>query len=110
MILKSDARWPANRKDTACADVLAGLEPEVRDHEPAMALDGGADGLDAYRDIFRDVRRILKENGLLALEIGYDQGTAVSALAQAAGLTGTAVLRDLAGQDRVVIGYNGENR
>jgi release factor glutamine methyltransferase len=92
------------------SDVLAGLEPEVRDHEPAMALDGGADGLDAYRDIFRDVRRILKENGLLAVEIGYDQGAAVSALAQAAGLADVAVLRDLAGQDRVVIGYNGENR
>jgi len=91
-------------------DVLAGLEPEVRDHEPALALDGGADGLDAYRDIFRDVQRILKENGLLVVEIGYDQGAAVSALAQAAGLADVAVLRDLAGQDRVVIGYNGENR
>lgn len=92
------------------SDMLTGLEPEVRDHEPAMALDGGADGLDAYRDIFRDVRRILKENGLLAVEIGYDQGAAVSALAQAAGLADVAVLPDLAGQDRVVIGYNGENR
>lgn len=114
-------RWSDGLADTAfdivvsnppyiVSDVLAGLEPEVRDHEPAMALDGGADGLDAYRDIFRDVRRILKENGLLAVEIGYDQGAAVSALAQAAGLADVAVLRDLAGQDRVVIGYNGENR
>lgn len=87
-------------------DVLAGLEPEVRDFEPALALDGGADGLDAYREILADVPRLLKRGGLCALEIGYDQGKAVSALARAAGLADVAVLRDLAGQDRVVLGEN----
>jgi len=92
------------------SDVLAGLEPEVREHEPALALDGGADGLDAYRDILRDVPEILKRNGMLAFEIGYDQGVSVSDLVRAAGLSGVAVIRDLSGQDRVVIGYNGENR
>ena len=92
------------------SSVLAGLEPEVREHEPALALDGGADGLDAYRDILRGVPGILKRNGMLAFEIGYDQGGTVSALVRSAGLTDVAVIRDLAGQDRVVIGYNGENR
>lgn len=91
-------------------DVLAGLEPEVRDHEPALALDGGADGLGAYREIFRAGPEILKPGGMLAVEIGYDQGQAVAALARAAGLEEVAVIRDLAGQDRVVMGYNAQNR
>lgn len=86
------------------SDVLAGLEPEVRDHEPAMALDGGADGLDAYREIIADLPRLLVPDGLFALEIGHDQGTAVSALARDAGLAGVRVLPDLAGNDRVVLG------
>jgi release factor glutamine methyltransferase len=114
-------RWSAGLQDEAfdivvsnppyiVSDVLAGLEPEVREHEPALALDGGVDGLDCYREILADMPRILKRGGMLALEIGYDQGKAVSALVRAAGLTDVAVSRDLAGQDRVVIGYNGENR
>ncbi|WP_291843035.1 peptide chain release factor N(5)-glutamine methyltransferase [Maricaulis sp.] len=86
------------------SDVLAGLEPEVRDHEPALALDGGADGLDAYRDIIADLPRLLVPGGLFAFEIGHDQGEAVSALAREAGLVGVAVKPDLAGLDRVVIG------
>ncbi|MAK63415.1 MAG: protein-(glutamine-N5) methyltransferase, release factor-specific [Maricaulis sp.] len=88
------------------SDVMASLDPEVRDFEPALALDGGADGLDAYRDILADLPRILRTGGLFACEIGYDQGEAVSALARGAGLDGVRVLADLAGQDRVVIGYN----
>ena len=86
------------------SEVLAGLAPEVRDHEPALALDGGADGLDAYRDIIADLPRLLASGGLFALEIGHDQGGPVSALAREAGLAGIAVKRDLAGHDRVVIG------
>lgn len=86
------------------SDVLAGLEPEVRDHEPALALDGGADGLDAYRVIIADLPRLLVPGGLFALEIGFDQGESVSALAAQAGLVGIGVKQDLSGQDRVVIG------
>jgi len=85
-------------------DVLAGLEPEVRQHEPALALDGGADGLDAYREIIIDCRRLLSKGGVFAVEIGYDQGESVSALARNAGLIEVTVRQDLAGQDRVVIG------
>tara|TARA_R110000868_G_scaffold53744_5_gene168564 strand:- start:4011 stop:4955 length:945 start_codon:yes stop_codon:yes gene_type:complete len=88
-------------------EVLAGLEPEVRDHEPALALDGGEDGLDAYRVILGDVPRLLRPGGWLALEIGYDQAEAVMSLVRAAGLGGVECLRDLAGLDRVVVGRAG---
>jgi len=89
------------------SDVLAGLEPEVRDHEPALALDGGTDGLDAYREIIADLPRLLVPNGLFALEIGHDQSESVSALAHEAGLVEIRVLPDLAGNDRVVMGRRG---
>ncbi|WP_417468638.1 peptide chain release factor N(5)-glutamine methyltransferase [Maricaulis sp.] len=85
-------------------DVLAGLEPEVRDHEPALALDGGDDGLEAYRAILADLPRLLRPGGWFALEIGFDQAGAVRALAGAAGLTALECLPDLAGHDRVVLG------
>tara|TARA_R110000868_G_scaffold68551_8_gene202661 strand:+ start:27812 stop:28756 length:945 start_codon:yes stop_codon:yes gene_type:complete len=85
-------------------EVLAGLEPEVRDHEPALALDGGKDGLDAYRAIIADLPRLLRPGGRFALEIGFDQAEAVMALAQAAGLLALECLPDLAGHDRVVFG------
>lgn len=85
-------------------DVLAGLEPEVRDHEPALALDGGEDGLDAYRVIIADLPRLLRPGGQFALEIGFDQAEAVMALAQSAGLLALECLPDLAGHDRVVFG------
>nr|WP_238934773.1 peptide chain release factor N(5)-glutamine methyltransferase [Maricaulis parjimensis] len=88
------------------SDVMTGLDPEVRDFEPALALDGGADGLEAYRAILADLPRILRPGGLFACEIGYDQGASVCDLAAGAGLAGVRVVADLAGQDRVVIGYN----
>ncbi len=85
-------------------DVLAGLEPEVRDHEPALALDGGVDGLDAYRAIIADLPRLLRPGGRFALEIGFDQAEAVMMLAESAGLVALQYLPDLAGHDRVVLG------
>jgi release factor glutamine methyltransferase len=84
-------------------DVLATLAPEVRDHEPHLALDGGRDGLDAYRTILGDVARVLRPQGRIGLEIGYDQAGAVRSLVEAAGFTQIEVLRDLGGQDRVVL-------
>ena len=56
------------------------LEPEVRDHEPRLALDGGPDGLDAYRLLAPEILRVLKPGGRFAVEIGYDQKAAVEAL------------------------------
>ncbi|NLH81903.1 MAG: peptide chain release factor N(5)-glutamine methyltransferase [Phyllobacteriaceae bacterium] len=83
--------------------VVDGLDAEVRDHDPRLALDGGADGLDGYRRIVVEALAALKPGGLLALEIGWDQGESVPALVAAAGYEEVAVLPDLAGRDRVVV-------
>lgn len=85
-------------------EVIEGLMPEVRDHEPRMALDGGDDGLDFYRILAVQAGEVLQAGGLLAVEIGHDQGEDVAALFQAAGLTDIEVRKDLAGLDRVVLG------
>ena len=86
------------------SDVIAGLDREVRLHDPVLALDGGADGLDAYRSILKGVPRHLAPGGLLAVEIGWDQGKAVASLFEAAGLSEIEVHRDLGERDRVVSG------
>ena len=83
-------------------DHIAGLDPEVRDHDPHLALDGGPDGLQAYRDLAPEVMRILKPGGVFAVEIGWDQGPQVKALFEAAGFTDVKVVKDLADRDRVV--------
>jgi release factor glutamine methyltransferase len=85
-------------------DVIEELEPEVRDHEPRIALHGGADGLDAYRRLAPEILRVLKPGGRFAVEIGYDQKEAVEALFREAGAAGVQTLRDLADRDRVVAG------
>jgi release factor glutamine methyltransferase len=84
------------------SDDIPGLDPEVRDHDPLLALDGGPDGLQAYRDLAPEIARILKPGGTFAVEIGWDQGPAVKALFDAAGLEGVKVVRDLGDRDRVV--------
>jgi len=84
--------------------VLETLEPEVRDHEPRVALVGGADGLDHYRILAPEILRVLKPGGRFAVEIGYDQKAAVEALFRDAGATGVQTIRDLADRDRVVAG------
>jgi release factor glutamine methyltransferase len=81
---------------------IAGLDPEVRDHDPVLALDGGPDGLQAYRDLAPEILRILKPGGVFAVEIGWDQGPAVKALFEEAGLLGAKVVKDLSDRDRVV--------
>ena len=80
------------------------LEPEVRVHEPRLALDGGIDGLDAYRVLAPQVMRVLKPGGVFALEIGHDQGHAVEALMNQAKAGFCRVVSDLGQRDRVVIG------
>ena len=81
------------------ADIL-GLQAEVRNHEPASALDGGPDGLDAYRHIVPALPSLLAPGGYAVLEIGEGQGEAVSALAQAAGVRPVGLRRDLSGMER----------
>ena len=86
-------------------DDIAGLEIDVREHDPMMALDGGPDGLDPYRVIVAEAPAHLSPGGLLAVEIGVGQGADVSALFARAGFMRIEVLRDLAGHDRVVRGH-----
>ena len=81
---------------------IPGLDPEVRDHDPHLALDGGEDGLEPYRLLAPEIMRILKPGGIFAVEIGWDQGPAVLALFQAAGFTDAKVVKDLADRNRVV--------
>ena len=80
------------------------LAPEVRDYDPRLALDGGADGLAAYRDLAPQILRVLKPGGRFAVEIGSAQAAGVEALFSAAGATDVATHKDLAGRDRVVAG------
>jgi len=85
---------------------LEGLQPEVRCSEPRMALAGGADGLDFYRRLCAEGPAFLEAGGFLAFEVGRGQAGAVAALARANPLiAGTEIIEDLAGIERVVIGY-----
>ncbi len=83
---------------------ILSLEPEVRDYEPGIALDGGEDGLDFYRRIIPEAGNFLKPGGILLFEIGCDQGKEVTELMGQAGFQEVRVIRDLAGKDRVVKG------
>lgn len=84
--------------------VIDTLEPEVRDHEPRLALDGGDDGLDAYRLLAPEILRVLKPGGMFAVEIGHDQSKAVEALFKTAGAQQVKTIKDLSTHDRVVTG------
>ena len=79
------------------------LDAEVADYDPLTALDGGADGLDAYRHLAPEFARMLKPGGLAAFEIGQGQDRDVAALCQAAGLQVIEIRPDLAGIGRAVI-------
>jgi release factor glutamine methyltransferase len=84
--------------------VIETLEPEVRDFEPRIALEGGADGLTHYRRLAPEILRVLKPGGRFAVEIGYDQKDAVEALFREAGAADVRTTRDLGDRDRVVAG------
>lgn len=83
-------------------EVIAGLEPEVRDHEPLSALDGGEDGLWFYRRIAEEAPLYLARPGRIYLEIGYDQGDEVRSILKKAGFTDIDIHEDLGGRPRVV--------
>lgn len=80
------------------------LESQVKDFEPYTALEGGEDGLDFYRKITEQAKLYLKENGVLAYEVGHDQSEDVSKLMEINGYTNIYTKKDLQGIDRVVIG------
>ena len=111
--LRSDwfERVPAERFDAVIsnppyidASAMAALPREVAEHDPALALAGGADGLDAYRIIVPGAREHLRPGGWLGVEIGFDQGGAVAALLEDAGYRDVRLRPDPAGLDRVVSG------
>jgi release factor glutamine methyltransferase len=81
---------------------LSALDAEVRDFDPALALDGGDDGLDCYRAIAADIRRLLADGGRLILELGAGQEPAVRSILTDAGLAPGAVYKDLAGIPRAL--------
>ena len=84
-------------------EVIPSLQVEVK-REPIIALDGGISGLDFYEKITSEASNYLTENGILAFEIGYDQGKSVSEIMKHNGLRNVITIKDLSGNDRVVIG------
>ena len=82
--------------------VIDGLEPEVRDHEPRLALDGSEDGLCFYRVLALECSKHLNKGGCVYFEIGYDQAEAVSRILTIAGYREIEVIKDEPGLDRVV--------
>lgn len=85
-------------------DVIDTLMPEVREHEPMMALDGGDDGLSFYRRIAADAGAYLNGGGMLFFEIGCEQAESVREIMEEAGFREIEVVKDFAGLDRVVYG------
>ena len=81
---------------------LAGLPPEVRNFDPWLALDGGFDGLAAYRRIMPRSRSLLAPGGWLLAEFGANQAAGVNAIANQCGFTDVTTYQDLAGADRIV--------
>ena len=86
------------------SDVIPTLDPEVRNHDPHLALDGGASGLDAYEELAPEIFRLLKPGGQAWLEIGFDQSEAVESLMKQAGFADVATFLDLSNLPRVVHG------
>jgi release factor glutamine methyltransferase len=83
--------------------VVGMLDEDVRLYDPILALDGGEDGLDAYRTIAAGARDHLRENGLVAYEIGYDQKESVTALMHEKGFVRLEAVKDFGGNDRVLV-------
>lgn len=85
------------------SDVVVGLEPEVTNFDPMAALDGGADGLEAYRAIAAEALEHLEDHGLVGLEIGFDQRDDVTQIFEEAGFSLLEERRDYGGNDRVLV-------
>ena len=85
------------------SDDIEGLAPEVSEHEPWLALDGGRDGLDAYRTLAGELPYLVREGGWTVLEVGQGQAAAVARLVRAAGFRIERVVADLGGIERVIL-------
>jgi release factor glutamine methyltransferase len=86
-------------------EILPQLPTEVSDYDPVLALDGGEDGLAAFRAIVKGLQGHIKPGGALSLEIGSEQGIEVGALLTTGGFGGIDIRKDLAGLDRVVVAH-----
>ncbi|MBN8553158.1 MAG: peptide chain release factor N(5)-glutamine methyltransferase [Caulobacterales bacterium] len=86
------------------SEEIATLDPEVREHDPHLALDGGMDGLDAYRLLVPETLRVLRPLGVFVVETGWDQAEQVKALFAGAGFENLRIVQDLGARDRVVTG------
>jgi len=84
------------------SSALADLPPEVRDFDPPLALDGGADGLESFRAVIPAAARLMAPEGLLLVEVGAGQACSVVAITARAGFVDSTTWRDLAGVERVV--------
>jgi len=102
---KVTGRWDAivSNPPYIAHDGIAGLAREVRDYEPLVALDGGPDGLDAYRQIAARARAFLETDGHIGVEIGFDQNRDVTGVFFGHGFCLTGSAKDLGGNDRVLI-------
>lgn len=90
------------------AEEIENLMDDVKKYEPHIALDGGKDGLDFYRKIVDQSQMVLRKEGILAFEIGYNQGEAVKSLMEENNFKNVNIVKDFASLDRVVIGeFNG---
>ncbi|MDI7775330.1 peptide chain release factor N(5)-glutamine methyltransferase [Asticcacaulis sp. EMRT-3] len=87
------------------SDVIPTLDPEVKNHDPMLALDGGETGLEAYIALAPEIFRLLKTGGKAWLEIGFDQSEAVENLMKSAGFAEVVTYLDLSNLPRVVTGY-----
>lgn len=83
-------------------DVIETLQTEVKDHEPRIALDGGAEGMEIINKIVPEAEKRLNEGGLLLIEIGFDQGDKARLSAEKAGFKAIEILKDLEGHDRIL--------
>lgn len=86
-------------------EVIKTLMPEVKEHEPMMALAGGEDGLDFYRIICKKACAYLNDKGLVAVETGYDQAEQVFAMFKECGYKDVCIQKDLSGNNRVVAAF-----
>lgn len=119
LLLTSRVRWLEGSWDVACAaiaeadivisnppyiesEVMRSLEPEVLNYDPELALDGGEDGLDAYRAIIELCGKVMRSGSVILFEIGYDQGNTVPQLLSGHDFASITVLKDYSGHDRVV--------
>ena len=86
-----------------CSRDMETLAPEIKDHEPQQALDGGADGLRLYRQWIPQMPALLRREGRAVLEIGSEQALTVSQLFRDAGFSDVTTVKDYAGHNRAVI-------